>query len=139
MSEQEKNNSKGKNKGLFTFIRIAFLVMIVLVLVYFGIKASRIGYDYGYRVFTESAIDKAPGKDVTVLVEDKMSEMKLAENLEEKGLVRDSHLFYVQLRLSVYHNKLIPGVYTLNTSMEPKEMMAVMATPVEEPTEEEEE
>ncbi len=46
--------------------------------------------------------------------------------LEEKGLVRDGKLFYLQYKLSAYDNKIQPGVYTLNTSMLPKEMMIEM-------------
>jgi UPF0755 protein len=41
----------------------------------------------------------------------------------------------LQLKLSAYSGKLVPGVYTLNTSMEPKEMMVVMATVPEAETE----
>ena len=51
--------------------------------------------------------------------------------LEEKGLVRDSRLFYLQLKLSAYSGKIIPGVYTLNTSMTPKDMIVLMATSTE--------
>lgn len=36
-------------------------------------------------------------------------------------------LFYLQLKLSAYSKKLVPGIYTLNTSMTAKEMMVVMA------------
>jgi UPF0755 protein len=93
------------------------------------------GYEFGYRVFTETAIDEAPGKDVMVLVKEDMSQKEIAEMLEEKGLVRDSRLFLLQLKLSAYSGKLVPGVYTLNTSMEPKEMMVVMATVPEVETE----
>jgi UPF0755 protein len=70
-----------------------------------------------------------------VLVKEDMSQKEIAEMLEEKGLVRDSRLFLLQLKLSAYSGKLIPGVYTLNTSMEPKEMMVVMATVPEAETE----
>jgi UPF0755 protein len=86
------------------------------------------GYDFGYRVFTEPAMEQAPGRDVMVLVKEDMSQREIAEMLEDKGLVRDSNLFLLQLKLSAYSGKLLPGVYTLNTSMEPKEMMVVMAT-----------
>ena len=52
--------------------------------------------------------------------------------LEEEGLVRDDLLFYAQLKLSAYSQKLQPGVYTLNTSMTGKDMMAIMAAVPEE-------
>lgn len=116
------------NKLLFQFIRISFTIMVILLVVYAGVRLAAKGYDFGYRVFTESAMEEAPGKDVMVLVREEMSEREIAELLEEKGLIRDAGLFYLQLKLSAYSGDLLPGVYTLNTSMEPKEMMIIMAT-----------
>ena len=56
-----------------------------------------------------------------------MSNKQIAGMLEEKGLVRDSKLFYLQLKLSAYNHSIEPGVYTLNTSMTPKELMIAMS------------
>lgn len=114
------------NKALFTFIKIAFSVMVVLLIVYGGVHLCRVGYDYGYRLFTEPAVDEAPGTDMMVQVKADMSASDIAEMLEEKGLVRDSSLFCIQMKLSSFDKKIKPGVYTLNTSMKPKELMAAM-------------
>ena len=43
------------NKALFTFIKIIFSIMIVLLLVYGTLTLSRAGYDYGYRLFAQEA------------------------------------------------------------------------------------
>ena len=88
------------NKALFSFIKIAFLVMVLLLIVYATIHLSKTGYEYGYRLFTETAVDEAPGEDVLVQVKPDMSNRQIAQMLEEKGLVRDSKLFYLQLKLS---------------------------------------
>lgn len=123
------------NKMLFTFIKWAFGVLIALFIIYLAISLGTTGYDFGYRVFTEAAIDNPPGKDVLVQVSEDTSERELGKILEEKGLVRDSRLFYLQLKLSAYSGKIIPGVYTLNTSMTPKEMIVAMANVTTEGTE----
>lgn len=115
------------NKALFKFIKVAFTIMVILLIVYAGVRISKTAYDFGYRVFTETAIDKAPGKDVDIQVTDGMSAKELGEELEAKGLVRDARLFQIQLKLSAYSKKIKTGVYTLNTSMTPKEMIVVMA------------
>ena len=91
------------------------------------LELCRMGYDYGYRLFTETAVDVAPGEDVLVLVEPGTSGYALAKKLEEKGLVRDAKLFYFQLKLSAYSKSIEAGTYTLNTSMTPKEMMIAMS------------
>ena len=75
------------NKVLFKFIKIAFGILVVLLIVYAAINLSGLGFDFGYRVFTESAIDNPPGKDVLVQVKDDTSEKELGVILEEKGLV----------------------------------------------------
>lgn len=120
------------NKALFKFIKVAFSIMIILLVVYGAVRVSKIGYDFGYRVFTEPAMDEAPGKEVTVQVDDDMSGKKLGEELEAKGLIRDANLFQIQLKLSAYSDRIKAGVYTLSTSMTPKEMIVVMAAEDEE-------
>ena len=123
------------NKALFGFIKVAFTIMVILLIVFGAVKICSVGYDFGYRVFTESAIDKEPGKDVLVQVREDTSARELGKTLEEKGLVRDGNLFFLQLKLSAYSKRILPGVYTLNTSMTAKDMMVVMSTEESESTE----
>lgn len=112
------------------------VTILVFVLVVFGLmKLGIAAYDVGYRVFTEEAVDTIPGSDVVVEVYDDMSNMELATLLEEKGLVKDDYLFFLQMKLSAYANKVRPGLYTLNTSQTAREILQIMAT---EPETEEE-
>jgi len=124
------------NKVIYSVIKIAFSVMLVLIIVYGTVSISMTAYDFGYRVFTESAIEEAPGRDVEVTIDASMSEKELAQMLLDNELVRDANLFYLQLKLSAYTGEIVPGTYTLNTSMTAKEMMVIMAQAEEETTEE---
>ena len=72
-------------------------------------------------------------KESDKMITEDMGTKELADLLEEKGLVRDARLFYVQEKLSGF--KLQPGVYKVSTSMTARELMAAM-TPVEEEAEE---
>jgi UPF0755 protein len=112
-------------------ITVLFCVLVVCGLYRLGLKC----YDFGYRVYTEPAMTQGDGTDKLVQVTDEMSTMELAEVLEEKGLVRDKRLFYVQAKLEGF--QLVPGAYHLDTSMTAREMMEAM-TPVEDEAEEEE-
>lgn len=125
------------NKALFTFIKIGFSFMIMLILIYGAVRLCSVSYDYGYRLFTEPAMEEKPGRDVLVQVKEGMSDRDVAKLMEEKGLVRDANLFYVQVILSDYKDAIKPGVYTLNTSMEPKELM-IAISPEPKDTEESE-
>ncbi len=116
------------NKALFAFIKVAFTIMIALIVIFAAVKICSVGYDFGYRVFTEPPMSEGEGVDVLVQVTDDMSGKDIGHMLETKGLVEDGNLFYLQLKLSAYSNKIKSGVYTLNTSMTAKEMMVVMSS-----------
>lgn len=125
-------SSNSTNKVVFRFVSISFTVLILLV-VFIGVfKASTYCYDFGYRIFTEKPVSSEPGRDVVVQISSEDSAFDIGDMLEEKGLVRDSLLYTAQYYLSAYVDDLIPGTYTLNTSMTAKEMMIVMSTPVED-------
>lgn len=42
------------NKALFAFIKVAFLVMLLLLIIYGTAYLCRLSYDYGYRFFSQS-------------------------------------------------------------------------------------
>ncbi len=94
-------------------------------------------YSYGYRVFAEPAVTSGKGTDRLVQLTEFMSDSDIGKVLEEKGLVRDNRLFVLQLKLYGYGGRLVPGFYTLNTSMTAQEMMQVMSGEDTEETAEE--
>ena len=120
-----------KNKVVFRFVSISFSVLVLLIVFISVFKASTFCYDFGYRIFTEPAVSTAPGTDVVVQIDKNDSAFDIGDKLEAKGLVRDAELYVAQYYLSAYVDKLLPGTYTLNTSMKTKEMLVVMSTPVE--------
>lgn len=125
-------------KVVFKFVSISFSILVMLLVIVGLVELGSYCYEFGYRVFTESPVDETPGRDVVVSVTSDMSEYEIGEMLEDEGLVRDAKLFFAQLKLSAYSGKLKPGVYTLNTSMEARDMLVVMAAEAEETTETEE-
>lgn len=114
------------NKVIYKVIKISFTIMITLLLVYGTMRISYIAYDFGYRVFTETAIDKEPGRLAPITITEGMSAEEISEALLDKGLIRDKNLFILQYKLSAYSDKLVPGTYALKTSMTPKEMIMIM-------------
>lgn len=111
-------------------ITVLLSVLVVCGLYQIGLRC----YDFGYRVYTEPAVSKGEGVDVLVQITDDMGTMEIAELLEEKGLVRDARLFYLQAKLAGYKGKT--GVYKVNTSMTARELMAALVPPEEEEAEE---
>lgn len=120
------------NKVVFRFVSISFSVLVLLI-VFIGVfKASSFCYDFGYRIFTETPIDKTHGKDVEISISASDSAFDIGKKLEKKGLIRNSELYVAQYYLSAYVDDILPGTYTLNTGMTAREMMVVMSTAVED-------
>lgn len=115
-----------------TVIKIAVVIFLVSFVYDTAVKA----YDYGYRVFAEEPVSTGDGRTISIAVEPDDSVRDIGKNLEEKGLIRDANLFFVQELLSEYHGKIQPGIYDLNTSMKSDEMLEIMSA---EPEEEENE
>ena len=107
-----------------TIILMVVLVILVVMLVY---KGAMLAYDYGYRVFAEEPVDEAPGWDIVVTIDEGMDAKAIGQYLENKGLIKDGTLFYLQNILSKYKDDLKAGDYVLNTSMTSEEMMAVLS------------
>ena len=123
------------NKVVFRFVSISFSILVILLVLIGFVKIGTYCYNFGYRVFTEAPVDAEPGRDVIVQISDDMSDMDIAKELKEKGLVENAKLFFVQLKVSAYSGRLHSGVYTLNTSMTTRDMMVLMAAEPEDDTE----
>lgn len=127
------------NKIVIKIVSISFSILILILLVVALYRGGKMAYGFGYRVFTESAIDlPEEGQDKVVEVLEGMGDRELSGLLEKKGLIRDANLFLIQLKLSSYNKKIKPGTYTLSTSMTAQEMMQVMSAAELENTETEE-
>lgn len=107
-------------------------VAVAVLIITYVYKGALVAYDYGYRVFQEKPMEESPGTDIVVEITVGKSAMQIGEVLEDKGLIRDARLFFVQNLLSHYKDKLKPGKYTLNTSMSMEEMMEIMSPSGEE-------
>lgn len=108
------------------------VTIVMIIAVIFGLfKVGQICYDFGYRVYTEPAMAKEEqGEDMLVQITSVTSLRDLAENLEDKGLIRDWKLFYLQAKISGFDVE--PGIYTVNTSMTAFDMMKIMVPPEED-------
>ncbi|MCI8359427.1 MAG: endolytic transglycosylase MltG [Lachnospiraceae bacterium] len=111
-----------------TIIKVAALLFLISFVYDAAIKA----YDFGFRVFAEEAMTTGDGRTISISVEQDDTVMDIGKNLQEKGLIRDANLFFVQELLSENHGKINPGIYDLNTSMKSDEMLAIMAAEPEE-------
>ncbi len=111
-------------------------VIVIAVVVMFVFRTATTAYDFGYKVFADKPVSVSGGRTITVGIAESASVKDIAQMLEEKGLIDDARLFFVQELLSAYHGKILPGIYDLSTSMTAEEMLIVMSTPAETTKEE---
>lgn len=116
------------SKVVMKIVSFCFGILIIVLLVIGLYQGGKWAYNFGHRVFTETAVDlPEDGKEKVVNVTSGMSAKELGDLLEKKGLIRSAELFFVQLKLSSYSNKMKEGTYTLSTSMTAYEMMQIMS------------
>lgn len=111
-----------------TIFRFALYICIAVVIFWAG-KSS---YQFAYSVFNEQAISPGEGQEITVVVSEGDSAAKIGRTLENKGLISDARVFWVQELLSNYHNQIKPGTYVLSTAYTPSRMIEIMAGVSEE-------
>ncbi len=127
------------SKVVMKIVSFCFSILIVILLVMGFYRGGKWAFEFGHRVFTETAVDlPEDGQEKVVEITPGMGAMELGDLLEKKGLIRDSKLFFLQLKLSSFSNKMKEGIYTLSTSMTAYEMMQVMSASEIEDTETEE-
>lgn len=121
-----------KKKGTGYKIAVFGAKGILRILTYILVGCSvfllcKTAYSFGYSVFKQEAMAKAPGQAVTVVIPEGSSALDIGEILEKKGLVESPFMFVLQEYLSTYHGDLKAGTYLLNTSMIPDEIMAILS------------
>lgn len=103
-------------------VRIAVAAAVIIVVYRLAISA----YDFGYQIFADVPVSEGEGRTVSVVVSEGQSSKELAKQLEQKGLVKDAKVFYVQEQLSEYKDLLKPGTYELSTAMNSEQMLEIL-------------
>lgn len=121
-----------KTENLMTAVLGAIIKVVAIVAAIFIVyRGAVIGYDYGYRIFTEPAMSAGEGRTVKITLEPDMSAKEVGQLMVDKGLSRDANLFALQYLLSEYKEEVRPGTYEVSTAMTAEEIMAAMV-PVKE-------
>ena len=111
--------------------------VIKLLIVVFAIslisKYAAVAYRYGYNIYNQIPASQYDTRTLTVSITESMSVMDIAELLENRGIINDKFLFWMQERFSEYHGMIAPGTYALSPSQTADEIIAQMsASTIEE-------
>ncbi len=111
--------------------KIVLSAAVIIIIFKLAIGA----YDFGFNLFADIPVDEGDGRTVNVVISESQDVMDVGKMLEEKGLIRDAKMFYIQEKLSDYKDQMVAGSYELNTAMSIEDMLAVICNS-EEATEE---
>ncbi|MCR5337976.1 MAG: hypothetical protein K6E75_05395 [Lachnospiraceae bacterium] len=114
-------------KIIIGFLNTVFRFSVLALVVVGVYRLAMYSYHFGYMVFADASKEPPPGRDIVITAESTEDIMELGRLLETRGLIEDRKIFLVQERLSEYHGKMVPGTYTLNTSMKAADMIEIMA------------
>lgn len=128
-AEKPKGEAAGKKKRGYRrmttgVIGIAIQVAVTcLIVVVFYIGMSR-AYRLGYHIFSNEAVDSAPGITMNITIVEGQSAYTVGQTLQKKGLIEDGIAFWIQSM--VYDADIYPGTYTVSTAMSSKEILLLM-------------
>ncbi len=125
-------DSMNTRKATLTVLSIALKIVIIAVIALGLVEVGIQSYYYGHAIFQNQAIDSEPGVAMGITIKEDTSDTELAKALESGGVIADWKVFYIQMKLEKFDEKLLPGSYTLTTAMTPEDIMNVLSGEVEE-------
>jgi len=107
--------------------RLFTYAVALVVLIYCGTAA----YHFGLKIFSESTMVQAPGTNFSIVVESGTSIRQLGQTLEEKGIIEDDIVFFVQSLIFEVDDP-VAGTYIFNNSYTAEELLNVISAGPEE-------
>ncbi len=127
-----KDNTYSASRTVISVVVKVIVIVAVLLALYFGITE---GYKFGYDIFSQKAVDKAPGRDVEITIYDDMTNSEIADALYGKGLILDRTSFSIFLWLFTDSDYgIVSGNYTLNSSMTAQQIIQAISQELEKET-----
>ena len=106
-------------------LNISLKVVIYMVLIGILYFCGNRAYEFGKKVFSETGVEAAPGRDVTIAVPEGTTNRQLGQILKKEGLIDNLYIFYIQAYL--FECKPVAGEYTLNTSYSAEKLIELVS------------
>lgn len=110
-----------------SFVEGIIKIVLAVVIVMYIYKWATASYDFGYRIFTEQPMSVGEGRIISVEITEDATAKSIGRMLEEKGLIRDRNVFFLQELLSEHRGEEKPGIYDLSTAMTADEILAIIS------------
>lgn len=105
-------------KSIALMLQIIWNVLFYILVIFILIRFSATAYELSYQVFGNITVQEAPGINKVIVIEEGMSSFAIADMLEKEGLVVNKYSFFIRTKITISNkHPIMPGTYTLNTSM----------------------
>lgn len=130
MASKPNTNSNIVLKAARTILHILINVLFYMLVIYLVSNAGKWLYDTSYQIFGNQGVTQGEGIDVYIKIDKGESTMNVARKLEQNKVIDNPYSFYIHAKLKEY--PIMPGTFTLNTSMDYEEIFAVLTVPYQE-------
>lgn len=121
------------NKSIKLIVGISLNAIAIVLVIFLIYSVGNKAFAFGAKVFNEQSVDtESADRDIEITIPQNITTNQLVSMLYNKGLIDDKNVFYIQIMLSDYKNKVLPGTYTLSTSMKPTAIMEALCTATSE-------
>lgn len=105
-------------KSIALMLQIIWNVLFYILVIFILIRFSATAYELSYQVFGNITVQEAPGINKVIVIEEGTSSFAIADMLEKEGLVVNKYSFFIRTKITISNkHPIMPGTYTLNTSM----------------------
>lgn len=127
MATKTKATSNNTLKTARKALHIVINILIYVLAIYIVVNAGRAIYDTSYQIFGSTGVTEGEGIDVYIKIDQGESTMNVANKLEQNKVIENPYSFYIHAKLKGY--PIMPGTFTLNTSMNYDEIFEVITEP----------
>lgn len=108
-------------------LHLLFNVAFYLIIIYLAVRVGSVIYDTSYQVFGNEGTVESDGTDVYIKIDQGETTMNVASKLEQNKVIDNKYSFYIHAKLREY--PIMPGIFTLNTSMDYDEIFTIITVP----------
>lgn len=127
MASKPNTGSNTVLKAAKAILHLLINVLFYLLIIYLVMNAGKWLYNTSYQIFGNSGVTQGEGIDVYVKVDKGESTMNVARKLEQNKVIDNPYSFYIHGKLKDY--PIMPGTFTLNTSMNYDEIFDILTVP----------
>lgn len=105
-------------KSIILLLQIMWNVLFYMLVIFILVRFSVMAYELSYQVFGNITVQEAPGINKVIDIDEGTSSFEIADMLEKKGIIVNKYSFFIRTKITISKKRpIMPGTYTLNTSM----------------------